>query len=371
MSMPRQNFVRLIGVLQRMEASAENFRFYIYVECKRGVPAKDILQHLRDVFDDAAPSQATVYRWCADFSSGRRISVEHLPIPGHPISARTDTNISKVFDFVEKNPKTSVQCIADSLQLSWTTVQRILTEELLFHKVCSVWVPHQLSEENRKQRVDCCKSLLELYRDYSQYELLRLWATQDESWILFESVPGKSDNKAWLPPQAPRPAVVRPQLTAKKTMLCIVFTGNGKVFAEVTERGEVVDSEWFVDFVHQTGEHWRKLRGDATCLRELLWQHDNARPHQSATTKDFFKKRQIQMVLQSPYSPDLNQCDRWLFKELKRGLRQCQLSNAQDVLQETLTFFRQIPVERFKSELEKLEQHCHHVIAVGGNYVTK
>ncbi len=106
MSVLQQNCLRLICVPQRMEAIAENFRFYIYVECKRGVPAMDIMHHLRDVFGNAAPSQATVYRWWADFSSGKRTSVEHLPIPGHPISSRTDANISKVFNFVEEQPKT-------------------------------------------------------------------------------------------------------------------------------------------------------------------------------------------------------------------------------------------------------------------------
>jgi len=265
------------------------------------------------------------------------------------MSSRTDANTSRVFDFFTEQPKSTVKYIADTLQLSDSTVHRILVDELLFRKVCSVWVPHTLTDDNRQQRVACCQGLLQLYDDYSEYELLRLWATQDESWIPFESVGNKEDNKACLPIVTPRPVVVRPQLTAMKTMLSIAFTGNGKVFADVTERGETIDSERYVNFVRNTGEHWRTLRSDPTCLRELLWQHDNARPHTSATSKAFFVKREVQLVSQSPYSPDLNQCDRWLFKKLKHRLRHEKLTCAQDVLKATLEIFRGIPQDSSQS----------------------
>ncbi len=65
--------------------------------------------------------------------------------------------------------------------------------------------------------------LLNLFSNYSQNDLLRILAIEDESWIPFELIGHKEDNKVWIPPQAPRPVVVRPQLTFKKTMLTIAF----------------------------------------------------------------------------------------------------------------------------------------------------
>lgn len=355
--------------MQRMEFSDENFRFYVLAETKRGVAAKDILSHLREAFGDSAPSQAFVYKWSRTFSTGERLSIETLPRSGRPSSQRSDSNISQVFDFVEAQPKASLSVIADSLNLSRTTVHRILVEDLLFRKVCSVWVPHALTEENRQKRVTCCQALLELFRDYSKHELLRIWATQDESWISFNMIANKEENKVWLAPQTPRPVVVRPQLTCRKTMLSIVFTGNGKVSADVTEAGETVDSERYIQFVHITGEKWRTLRSDPTRLLELLWQHDNARPHTSAATKAFFEKRKIQLVEQAPYSPDLNQCDRWLFKELKKGLRRMHIDSAQDVLRGALDLFNHLPASRFEHEIKSLKEHCRQVIACHGDYV--
>jgi hypothetical protein len=201
--------------------------------------------------------------------------------------------------------------------------------------------------------------------------MLRIFATEDETWIPFDMVGNKADNKVWIPPQAPRPKVVRPQLTFRKTMLSIVFTGNGKVNMNVSEKGETVNSESYVDFVHQTGDRWRRLRSDPTPLKELLWMQDNARPHSAAATEDFFRKRHVKLVKQSPYSPDFNLCDRWLITELKKGLRRCNLDCAQDVLNASAQIFKQIPEERFRHELMKLKDHCSSVIAAHGEYITK
>jgi hypothetical protein len=196
-----------------MDISDENFRFYVFVEAKRGVAPKEVLEHLQDAFGDAAPSQSFTYKWHKNFTSGERNSVETLPRCGRPISQRTDANISRVFDYVEEYPKSTVSCIAGSLQLSKATVQRILVDELLFRKICSVWVRHKLSPENKQQRIACAQDFLELFECYSEYELLRLWATQDERWIPFELTGTKENNKVWIAPQTSRPHVVRPQMT--------------------------------------------------------------------------------------------------------------------------------------------------------------
>ena len=128
-----------------MEPTHENLRFYVCVEAKRGVKPLDILHQLQSVLGNAAPSQRFVYKWHKEFSTGERQTVKDLPRCGRPVSLRTDSNISRVFDFVELHPKSSLRCIADSLQLDKNTVHRILIDDLLFRKVCSVWVPHHLT----------------------------------------------------------------------------------------------------------------------------------------------------------------------------------------------------------------------------------
>ncbi|QQP42498.1 Histone-lysine N-methyltransferase SETMAR, partial [Caligus rogercresseyi] len=49
-----------------------------------------------------------------------------------------------------------------------------------------------------------------------------------------------------------------------------------------------------------------------------MW--DNARPHTATDTREFLTWRDVKPVKQSPYSPDLNLCDRFLFRKLKHLL---------------------------------------------------
>ena len=76
------------------------------------------------------------------------------------------------------------------------------------------------------------------------------------------------------------------------------------------------------------------------------------------------------IIKQSPYSPDLNQCDRWVFKDLKKHLRQYGYSSAEEIQEKTLQFMRQLPPERFPLEIQRFHKHCKSVIECRGDYVT-
>jgi hypothetical protein len=354
-----------------MQPSKENLRFYVYVESKRGQKPGDILHQLQFVFGDAAPGIAFVYKWMKEFRKNQRDSFDDLPRCGRPVSTRTNTNISRVFDFVSEEPKSSISLIADSLQLSKQTVRRILVDDLLLKKICSVWVPHKLSEDNKLQRVACAQRLINMFASHSQEYLMRLFAVTDETWIFFESCPSKAENRAWIVPGAPRPRIIHEQLTFKKTMLSIAFTGNEKIIMDGTNKGETIDSQRYIEFVKKTGDLWRTLRSDPTRLSEVIWMQDNARPHTAAITREFFERRHVERMEQSPYSPDFNLCDRWLIKELKKHLRTLQLSSVTEVLHAAMHRFHEISSDRFAFELTKLQDHCVQVINAFGDYVTK
>ena len=132
-----------------MDAKSEHFRFYVFVESKRGQSPQQILQQLRVVFGESAPGSTFVYKWFSEFRSGNRDSAQHLHHPGRPVLQRTDANISRVYDLITEQPKSTLVYLSGELLLSKETVRRILVDDLLFRKVCSTWVPHSLTEENK------------------------------------------------------------------------------------------------------------------------------------------------------------------------------------------------------------------------------
>jgi len=89
----------------------------------------------------------------------------------------------------------------------------------------------------------------------------------------------------------------------KKTLLLLAFTADQKISVDICSPGETVNSsERYVEFVRSTGEKWWHVRRNPKKLTELLWQHDNARPHTSKETIEFFQHRGVTLIKQSPYT---------------------------------------------------------------------
>ena len=55
-----------------------------------------------------------------------------------------------------------------------------------------------------------------------------------------------------------------------------------------------------MNFVHDTGEKWRKLRSNSIKLKELKWWHDNARPRSSKETTLFLKEEKLKKFINRP-----------------------------------------------------------------------
>jgi len=54
-----------------MDVTSQEFRFYEYVEAKRGVKPHDVLEQLRSVFGESSPSQAFVFKYHKEYTSGQ------------------------------------------------------------------------------------------------------------------------------------------------------------------------------------------------------------------------------------------------------------------------------------------------------------
>lgn len=355
---------------EQMDLTSEHFRAYVFLELKRGRKPFEILEQLRETGLDNIPSQSTICRWCKDFTEGTRTSVKDAPREGRPRTSSSDPSIARVKDMIFREPKLSTRQLAELLDIPHSSIHQILTEELLLTKVCSVWVPHMLSPQNKEARVAGATALRSFLSSHPDNELLRQYVTEDETWIFFQDIHPKQENKTWLAPGQPRQQVCRQQLTDKKTMLLVAFTCDGKFNVDVTGKNDPINAERYSEFVHSTGDRWRVLRSDPLKLSQVWWQHDNARPHTAALTTEFFERRGIETIKQPPYSPDLNLADRFLFKHLKKELRKSSYSTAEEVKVASLQVLRAIPKERLATELNKLKRHCHLVITQRGNYIT-
>lgn len=350
-----------------MNLSKENFRSYIFIEFKRGQTATQIHQQLLSAGVENVPSRTTVFEWWNRFNQGR-MSMDDDERCGRPISVATEATLAKARKLIADEPHLSLRMLAMELDCSKDTVRNILTSNLGLRKVCSRWVPHHLTQANKQARIECAMEMLQRYKSNSLEDCCQFWCTEDETWALYDTPKTKAQNMVWLSPGQPKPTVVKPKLTNRKVLLIVAFTADKKIFIDAVESGVTLNAERYIQFVHRTGEIWRKLRHKQTKLASLWWQHDNARCHIAAATQKFFKRRKVTLVKQAAYSPDLNLCDRWVNKSLKQAFRNQHFSDGDEMIQHSLHVMEQVPEERYIREFKNLFSYCERVIECGGDY---
>uniref|UniRef100_A0A1I8HTS3 Proton-activated chloride channel n=2 Tax=Macrostomum lignano TaxID=282301 RepID=A0A1I8HTS3_9PLAT len=277
-------------------------------------------------------SQGTIYRWFQDFSNPG-FELGDATRSGRPCSTRTTENIDVISDLVKEDPRQSVRELADCLEIDFKTVHRILTEDLHLRSVCSVWVPYDLTADQRQARVNCAKQIRKVFSSRGLNDILNCLVVEDETWLHLDGKGSKADNRCWLGAGDSKATVTRRSISDKKTMLLVAFTPNKRVSICTTPPNTKVDGQYFIDFVRHTGDLWRTLRSNPCHLDEVLWQMDNARPHTCKAVSDFLAGRRVNLLWQSPYSPDFNLCDRFLFKWLKADFSKRSFANHEEVKQ--------------------------------------
>ena len=95
-------------------------------------------------------SRAIVCRWYARFRDGRE-NVKDDARSGRPSTARTDENVESVRHLLTEDRRTTLQMIADRLNIGKETVRRIVTEDLGKRKICAWFVPHVLTTSRNKK----------------------------------------------------------------------------------------------------------------------------------------------------------------------------------------------------------------------------
>ncbi|XP_065665676.1 protein GVQW3-like [Hydra vulgaris] len=148
-----------------------------------------------------APKYSTVAKWATLFKDGRE-SLEDDPHSGHSRTTYTAENIERVRAIIEENPHATHDIIEALTSINRFTINEIIHNAL--KKLTSryrltrgvSWIPHELIDQNRKNRVEACKENLALFRN-GPWRLCDI-ITGDELWFYLRQVGHKSANASWV-----------------------------------------------------------------------------------------------------------------------------------------------------------------------------
>ena len=131
---------------------------------KAGKSAVETNELTNKVYGSAAMSCANAYRWYARFQDGTE-DVKDDARSGHPSTARRDENVESVCHLLTEACCTTLQMIADRLNIGKETVLWIVTEDSGERKICATFVPHALTREQKQERVAYRQYLLLMGQD--------------------------------------------------------------------------------------------------------------------------------------------------------------------------------------------------------------
>lgn len=184
-----------------------------------------------------------VYKWHERFRNGRK-SVLDDDRAGRPASAMTTSNATLVRELLDNDRRLTVRGIAEELSLSYSTVQRILTEELNMSKVSARWVPRLLTDENKQRRLECSQQFLDLY-DAQGDEFLDKIITTDETWLYHYDPESKQQSSIWKSPDTPPPKKARTTRSCKKEMFIFFMDRQGLLLQHKVRDGCTVNADYY------------------------------------------------------------------------------------------------------------------------------
>lgn len=345
------------GVVFKMEKDKIHLRHVMFYEWRKGVSVGVAQKNIQDVYLDHAPAIRTVKKWFGRFRNGD-FSISDKSRSGRP-SAIDDDLISAL---VKNNPRISTEEIAIRLNIDNTTALRHL-KKLGYTSKLDTWVPHELTERNKLNRVSVATSLLGRYENESFLDRI---VTGDEKWILYNNVQRK---RSWKLSGEGAEPISKAGLHPVKVLLCVWWDAKGIIYYELLQQGQTIDADKYCDQLVKLDAAIKLKRPILANRKGVIFHHDNARPHVAQQTLQKLRQFKWEILPHPPYSPDMAPSDYHLFRSLQNSLNGCKYKSLAEVENHLKNFFGNKPTSFYKNGINKLLKRWEMIVENNGNYI--
>ena len=188
-------------------------RAYIQARSKLGCSLKQLMTEISSAYGSSCMSYEPVQWWKKKFESSVE-AIKNAPKSGRPKSASRKEIVSKIKEIIEGDARFTVCDIARKVGIQLSTVHLILKKHLKVRKISARWVPHLFTDEQKRQRVQVAKKLLQMFPKYDKKQFANV-VTGDETWAHYSEPVRKVSNKIWATKHSKRPIIAKPSLSAK------------------------------------------------------------------------------------------------------------------------------------------------------------
>ena len=339
----------------------------IRARSKLGCSLKKLMTEISTAFGPSCVSYDTVRRWKNKYESGVE-SIKNASKSGRPKSASSKEIVSKIKEIIEGDARFTVRDIARKVGISLSTVNLILKKHLkVRRKISARWVPHLLTDEQKRQRVKVVKKLLQMFPKYVKKQFANV-VTGDETWVHYFEPVRKVSNKIWTTKHSKRPIIAKRSLDTKKVLYATFFSGEGVAIKVPVKKGKSITGKYFKDVVLKKLKKYYQNRRPATGFKHVRLVHDKAPAHTSAIVTAFLKKEKVTVLPHPPYSPDLAPCDFFLFPKLKAFLAGRKYQSRQALGSAIHQYLITVPKSAYRDAFKKWIHRLKLCISSHGEY---
>lgn len=320
--------------------------------------------------NDGVPSRKTIANWVSLF---RNTATTQKKTGGSNKTVRTPANIERVREAVTRSPRRSARKQSLALQLSNTTLRRILHQDLHFHPY-KIQVVHELKQTDFNKRVAFCTNMLRLKNRLPNFSDLLIMS--DEAHFHLSGYVNKHNMRYWSS-QNPKELHHKPLHSPKVTVWCGVSTERifGPYFFE-DDRGNAVtvNSQRYVNMLQNF--FFPLLEELEIDTNSLYFQQDGATSHTAdismTTLRNGFEACLISRfgdINWPARSPDLSVCDFFLWGFLKFKVYQTRPRNLHELKQRITEEIQMIPQEMLEKVFESFFKRMTECQLVQGRHL--
>jgi hypothetical protein len=193
------------------------------------LPIHELLQK---AYGSDSLSRPTTFEWFEQFREGRE-SLEDDERSGRPTTSRNEQTIEKVCQLVMQDRHVTLRMLSVELNGSKDTIREIMLDDVGKKKVCTKFVPHLLTPEQKTLRMESCGNFVEMVE--KDESVLSKIVTGDETWCFMYDPTTKRQSAEWVSPK----------------MFIIFFYAQGVIHREFVPEGQTVNGQFCLGVIER------------------------------------------------------------------------------------------------------------------------
>jgi len=151
-------------------------------------------------------------------------------------------------------------------------------------------------------------------------------------------------------------------------MLVCFYDSKGIINHEFVPEGQTVTGSFYLSVLERLWKRIRRVRPECSAPGSWSLLHDNAPVYRAVAVQEFLARKQVSVLNNPPYSPDISPCDYFLFPKLKLQLKGRLFEDIQDIKRAVTLSLRAIPQEELQRSFQSLLDRATRRIEIEGMY---